>query len=61
MIVGSQEDGATLNYINPNCQSMIGSDGFVLTENALEPGKKVQGSTKLWDSLCARRVVIIVE
>ncbi|GEM_PF-4842762 len=41
MIIAAVADKVTLNYINPNCQAMITSDGFVQTEKTADPGKKI--------------------
>lgn len=41
MIVNADRLAVQLNYINPNCQFMATSDGFVQTENTRDPGKVV--------------------
>ncbi len=33
-----EDDSVTLNYINPNCSVMTGSDGWVFSENSTAPG-----------------------
>ena len=44
MIIQADRLGVQLNYINPSCQFMAASDGFVQTENTSEPGKLVESA-----------------
>ncbi|MCK5353709.1 MAG: hypothetical protein KAJ63_01215 [Methyloprofundus sp.] len=44
MIVNADRLDVQLNYRNPNCQFMATSDGFVQTENNMEPGKIVDSA-----------------
>jgi hypothetical protein len=44
MIIHADQMGVQLNYINPACQFMAASDGFVQTENTSEPGKIVESA-----------------
>jgi len=39
MIVDAQKSGTKLNYINPNCIIMVGSDGYVYNENHSNTGE----------------------
>ncbi|SMG62183.1 secreted protein [methanotrophic bacterial endosymbiont of Bathymodiolus sp.] len=42
MIIHADHMDVQLNYINPACQFMATSDGFVQTENTSVPGKIVE-------------------
>lgn len=44
MIIHADHIGVQLNYINPACQFMATSDGFVQTENTSAPGKIVDSA-----------------
>lgn len=54
MIINADKLEVQLNYINPNCQFMATSDGFVQTENTSEPGKLVSSATNS-GSRCIRQ------
>ncbi|NOQ16409.1 MAG: hypothetical protein GQ581_05075 [Methyloprofundus sp.] len=53
MIIHADQMGVQLNYINPACQFMAASDGFVQTENTSEPGKMVESAVNS-GSRCVR-------
>ncbi|WP_428354427.1 hypothetical protein [Methyloprofundus sp.] len=53
MIIHADQMGVQLNYINPACQFMATSDGFVQTENTSEPGKIVESAVNS-GSRCVR-------
>ena len=44
MIIHADRLDVQLNYRNPSCQFMAASDGFVQTENNMEPGKIVESA-----------------
>ena len=44
MIVNANRLDVQLNYRNPNCQFMATSDGFVQTENNINPGEIVSSA-----------------
>lgn len=53
MIIHADQMGVQLNYVNPACQFMATSDGFVKTENTDEPGKIVESAVNS-GSRCVR-------
>ncbi len=55
LIIRAKAEGLMLNYINPNCQNVIASDGIVKTEHTATPGAIVQDGSPA-GARCVRKM-----